>query len=151
MMRNINLVIIVQDTTIQYQVLGVGVIVFMIKRTKRARKVISSFYKNGFEKVKYQIIANCKHLLVCYLLFLDVYVKLEGRWDFESGSSKIHSSLKMAKRFCSNTANCFGLSVYPGYVIYSIDFPIELRQHGYAYNIHKKENILGNFHLSIVF
>ena len=65
-MRNINLVIIVQDTTIQYQILGVGVIVFMIKRTKRARKVISNLYKNGFQKIKgkipkYQIIANCKH------------------------------------------------------------------------------------------
>ena len=60
-MRTINLVIIVQDTTIQYQILGVGVIAFMINRTKRARKVISSFYKNGFQKIKYQIIANCKH------------------------------------------------------------------------------------------
>ena len=91
-------------------------------------------------------------LLVCYLLFLDVYVKLEGRWNYDSGSRKKHSSLNMAKRFCSKTANCFGISVYPGVWIKSIDFPIALSQYEDSDDyIHIKENILGNFHLSIVF
>ena len=35
--------------------------------------------------------------------------------------------------------------------IYSIDFPIELRQQGLCrHYIHKKENISGNFHLSLI-
>ena len=96
-------------------------------------------------KTKYQIIGRL--LLVCNLLFLDVYVKLEGKWDYDYASMKTHSSLGMAKMYCTRKATCFGIRVSSsGHFIYSIDFPIELRQQG-DNDIHKKENILGNFHL----
>ena len=60
------------------------------------------------------------------------------------GSKKYHSSLSIAKRYCSKTNNCFGIWEYYD-ADYSIGFPIELRQHGSG-KIHKKEHIIGNFH-----
>ena len=90
----------------------------------------------------------------CYLFatyfVLDVYAKLEGTWEVFSGSEQTHSSQSAAKRFCSNSPNCFGIKVDFGSARpYSIEFPIELRPKGKSY-IHKKENILGNFLLSII-
>lgn len=83
---------------------------------------------------------------------LDVYVRLEGNWNVDfgtSGSLQYHSSLNMAKRYCTNTENCFGIREISGDVL-SIEFPVQLRQQGVWY-IHKKANISGNFHLSIIF
>ena len=75
---------------------------------------------------------------------LDVYMKLDGKLDIDYGSEKFHSTLMMAKRYCSKTANCFGVIEET-----SFNFPIELRQQG-MWNIHKKETISGNLHLSII-
>ena len=84
------------------------------------------------------------------IYFLAVYEKLEGKWHFDYESrKKFHSSLGMAKMYCSKKANCFGIRVSSsGNFVYSIYFPIELRQPGDS-DIHRKENKLGNFHLSI--
>ena len=79
---------------------------------------------------------------------LDVYVKLEGRWYYVSGSEKYHSTFRKAKRYCSKTANCLGV-ISRGKGGYPIELPIELRQQG-KYDIYKKENIFGNFHISII-
>ena len=89
---------------------------------------------------------------------LDVYAKLEGTWEVFSGSERKHSSqslsesFSLAKRFCSITANCFGVKVEFGGVPYSIEFPIELRPNDSkdSFYVHKKENILGNFLSSII-
>ena len=58
-----------------------------------------------------------------------------------------HSTLSMAKRYCSMTANCFGIDDdIDGGGKYSIEFPIALWPGGNY--IHKKENIFGNFYFS---
>ena len=74
---------------------------------------------------------------------------MEGKFDFEYGSSKKHSNLAKAKRYCSTKANCFGIRE-SSLTISSVTFPIEMRLEGSRY-IHKKENISGNFHLSYLF
>ena len=80
---------------------------------------------------------------------LDAYVTLEGTFYVAYGSKKYHASLSIAKRYCSKNANCFGVMDHDDKSQYSIEFPIELRQYGYSY-VHKKENVSGNFHLSMI-
>ena len=75
---------------------------------------------------------------------IDVYIELEGRWSIYSGFYKQHSSKRMAKRYCSNIGNCFGIAEVPGGNgrTNSLNFPIRLTE-GYD-SIHKREIISGN-------
>ena len=88
---------------------------------------------------------------------VDVYVKMEGVWDVAYGSRKKHSSVTLAKRYCTRSADCFGVMGI-GYRMGiagetdSITFPIQLKRKefyvGHSYTtIHKKEKISGNLNL----
>ena len=137
--------LIAQVQTAQHQILGVGVIAYMMKRTKYARKVIFRFLEKLVSKDHIKLFEAFYSFAIYFIL--DVYVKLEGKWDVEYGSNKYHATLMMAKRYCSKTANCFGIREFPNGYKHSIEYPIELRQRQQGlYYIHKKEHIAGNFH-----
>ena len=80
-----------------------------------------------------------------YCLFLDIYVDLEGKWYVEYATlDMIHDSLRMAEKYCSNTANCFGIVDYLN-SLYSVAFPFRLTKERSDW-IHKKETMSGNLH-----
>ena len=54
-----------------------------------------------------------------------------------------------AKRYCSKTANCFGISVSSDSIHCTHGFPMELKQNGTHY-VYKKEIVSGNFDLSMM-
>ena len=66
----------------------------------------------------------------------------------DHGYLKCHTSLNSAKRYCSKTPNCFGISVSSNSppMLCSMGFPIELTKNG-KYDVHKKEIVSGNFNL----
>ena len=145
--------IYVQNQMLIYQIIGAVEIVFttifmrFVEKVNKIRHNLHGRHKFDATKLDRVLIIPSISQDINKLYFFDLgaYSRLEGTWSSRRGGVQVHDTLLEAKRWCSQTGNCFGIfirTVDPTGAFLSMEFPV-LLSHGTDNFIYKKEQILG--------